>query len=222
MAPVCEALAVLKPKQLIFFRYYFGATTATAPNFVDPQVFNLLQDQISTVKDIVASMGLNSKPIWLGNYLQHPKNLILIISVIGETSSAYGGGAPDYSNKFISTFIWLDKLGLAAQNGLEVVIRQSFYNGYYALLYKDYTPAPDYWISILHKMLVGPEVVGCFMKTSEEIRLYCQCAKDKASTVVVFGMNLKDSVGRVRLQGVNKNKKVYAYVVTTEYSLLST
>lgn len=60
----------------------------------------------------------------------------------GETSTAYGGGAPDYSNRFVSTFMWLDKLGLAAKNGLDLVVRQSFFKGYYALLYDDYDPAP--------------------------------------------------------------------------------
>lgn len=62
--------------------------------------------------------------------------------IIGETASAYGGGAPEYSNKFISTFIWLDKLGLSARNGIDLIVRQSFFKGYYALLYNDYSPAP--------------------------------------------------------------------------------
>lgn len=75
-------------------------------------------------------------------------HVILIVKFYlnqGETSSAYGGGAPGYSNRFISTFIWLDKLGLAAQNGIDLVIRQSFFNGYYALIDDDYNPAPVSW-----------------------------------------------------------------------------
>lgn len=60
----------------------------------------------------------------------------------GETSSAYGGGAPNLSNAFIGSFIWVDKLGLSAKMGIKVVVRQSIFKGYYALLDDDYNPNP--------------------------------------------------------------------------------
>jgi len=37
---------------------------------------------------------------------------------------------------------WLDKLGLAAKMGVDVVIRQSFFHGHYALLDDDMHPRP--------------------------------------------------------------------------------
>jgi len=41
-----------------------------------------------------------------------------------------------------STCRWLDKLGLAASMGVDVVVRQSFYGGHYALL-DQYTLQPN-------------------------------------------------------------------------------
>lgn len=66
---------------------------------------------------------------------------------IAETSSAYGGGAPGLSNRFVASFLWLDKLGLAAKMGMKVVVRQTLYNGYYSLIDDDLFPLP---VSFLH------------------------------------------------------------------------
>lgn len=66
----------------------------------------------------------------------------LLIFIAAETASAYGGGAPGYSNRYVGTFIWLDKLGLAAKHSLGVVVRQSIVKGYYALLNENYEPTP--------------------------------------------------------------------------------
>ncbi len=37
---------------------------------------------------------------------------------------------------------WLDKLGVAAREGVKVVMRQTFYGGNYALLANDMKPNP--------------------------------------------------------------------------------
>lgn len=61
--------------------------------------------------------------------------------------------------RFVSGFLWLDKLGLAAASGYRVVIRQTFFHGCYALVGEDAVPNPDYWLSLLHKRLVGVGVL---------------------------------------------------------------
>ncbi|KYB27768.1 heparanase [Tribolium castaneum] len=184
-------------------QYYFNGATAKVGDFLDVRNFDVLQWQIDTIKDIVHKEGV--KKIWLG-----------------ETSSAYGGGAPHLSNRYIATFLWLDKLGLAAKNGLDVVIRQSIYAGNYALINCYYNPSPDWWVSILYKKLVAPKVVECRLGQSERVRLYCQCTPvksyfDNKPSVTVFGLNLHNRKAKIRFEGITpaKDLKVNAYVLTT-------
>lgn len=89
-------------------------------------------------------------------------------------------------------------------------------------------------MSVLYKKLVGPQVVPCYKMTTERVRVYCHCANKDAfyghnnntSAVVVFAMNIKERRAKIRLQGLtdlnDKNSNnVFAYVIQTEYSLLS-
>ena len=61
---------------------------------------------------------------------------------ITETGSAWGGGAPGLSDRYLAGFLWLDKLGMAARHGVSLVVRQSLYGGHYALLDPDMRPNP--------------------------------------------------------------------------------
>jgi heparanase 1 len=192
-------------------QYYFNGATAKVGDFLDPQTFDILKWQINAVKAIVQGDRLTDKRIWLG-----------------ETSSAYGGGALHLSNRYVATFIWLDKLGVAAQYGLDVVIRQTIFQGHYALVNKHYEPSPDWWVSVLYKKLVGNKVVDCHTTHSPKTRIYCQCTQPKSyykniSSVTVFGINLHNRIAKIRFEGTTplndelamKDLKVHAYVLTT-------
>ncbi|KAI4463089.1 heparanase [Holotrichia oblita] len=144
-----------------------------------------------------------------------------------ETSDAYGGGAPGYSNRYIGTFIWLDKLGISAKMGLDVVVRQTLFKGFYALIDNNYDPTPNYWISVIYKAFVGPEVVPCIEASSEKVRLYCQCTNKnfRSSSVTLFGFNLKDSDVIIRVEGLKDPRHaldtIYAYVLSPYLTLFT-
>ncbi|KAL3266591.1 hypothetical protein HHI36_010755 [Cryptolaemus montrouzieri] len=196
-------------------QYYFNGRTADAHDFLDPEIFNILAWQISKICKIKTDMNLTEKPLWLA-----------------ETSSAWGGGSPLFSDRFIAGFIWLDKLGLSAKMGIDIVIRQSIFNGYYALIGDDYNPNPDYWISILYKKLVGQEVIPCYNVASKNIRLYCHCTnniqKQSFPSVTVFGMNMQDVSAKIRIEGLSPigptgitPLKILSYTLTSKVSLLN-
>ncbi|KAK4886223.1 hypothetical protein RN001_002494 [Aquatica leii] len=192
---------------ITWHQYYFNGKTATINDFLNPSVFNVLESQILIVKEIVASIGAQLKPIWLG-----------------ETSSAYSGGVPDCSNRFVSTFIWLDKLGISARNGLSVVIRQTFFGGNYSLVDTNLEPLPDWWISVLFKKLVGPEVVPCYLAASDEVRVYCHCTQKNVfrytlTSVIIYGFNVKNVEVNVRIDGYGSY--VLEYILTSDGHLTS-
>jgi len=51
-------------------------------------VLNSLNHQLSMLKDTVAAAGRKDNPLWLG-----------------ETSSCWGGGAPDLSDRYVAGFM---------------------------------------------------------------------------------------------------------------------
>ncbi|KAK9721525.1 Glycosyl hydrolase family 79, N-terminal domain [Popillia japonica] len=193
-----------------FHQYYFNGRNVVNVEFLDPRTYDLLRAQIDIVKGLVSYYETDTKPIWLT-----------------ETADAYGGGAPGYSNRYIGTFIWLDKLGIAAKMGLDVVVRQTLFKGFYALIDYNYDPTPNYWISVIYKAFVGPEVVPCIEASSEKVRLYCQCTNKnfRSSSVTLFGFNLKDSDVIIRVEGLKDPRyaldTIYAYVLSPYLTLFT-
>ena len=89
-------------------------------------IMDRLKDEIS----YVVSLGFSSN--WLG-----------------ETSSAYNGGGVNFSDTFVAGYLWLDKLGISALHGLDVVVRQELFGSYqigaissYCLLNMMMVPTP--------------------------------------------------------------------------------
>ncbi|CAF94326.1 unnamed protein product, partial [Tetraodon nigroviridis] len=160
--------------------YYLDGREASLEDFLDPDVLDTLREKIGEVLEEVHQVS-PGKPVWLG-----------------ETSSAYGGGAAGLSDTFVAGFMWLDKLGLAATLGLELVMRQVLIGaGSYHLMDDNLDPLPrsglllqDYWLSLLYKRLVGQEV----LKTrhtpgpagSERVRLYLHCANKQRCSLLQF------------------------------------
>lgn len=156
-------------------QYYVNGRTAILDDFLSPQTLDILRDQTIKVLTVVRRYNPDV-PVWLT-----------------ETGSAYGGGAPGLSDRYVAGFMWLDKLGLSATLGISVVVRQSFYHGSYSLIDEFLRPLPDWWLSYLYNQVVGSQVLKTNVNGSPHIRLYAHCTARhyaQPGSITVFGMNL--------------------------------
>ncbi|CAM5106839.1 unnamed protein product [Eretmochelys imbricata] len=183
--------------------YYVNGRSATREDFLSPEV---LETFITAVKDVLQIVDgtVPGKKVWLG-----------------ETSSAYGGGAPRLSNTYVAGFMWLDKLGLSARMGIDVVMRQVFYGaGTYHLVDANFEPLPDYWLSLLYKKLVGTKVLKVGLKGADpkRLRVYLHCTNNhnpmyKEGDVTLFLLNLYNVTKHVQLPHNLSNKHIDEYLL---------
>ncbi|XP_068561470.1 heparanase isoform X1 [Cebidichthys violaceus] len=185
--------------------YYVNGRDTSLEDFLDPKVLDTLALK---TKEVLKKVKLVSpdKPVWLG-----------------ETSSAYGGGAVGLSDTFVAGFMWLDKLGLAARLGLDVVMRQVFIgSGSYHLVDENLDPLPDYWLSVLYKRLVGPEVLKVgfsVVAQRNRVRLYLHCADKKSyggGAVTLISMNLGQKPASISVPAVVSSNTVEAFVLQSD------
>uniref|UniRef100_A0A2K5PDK5 Heparanase n=1 Tax=Cebus imitator TaxID=2715852 RepID=A0A2K5PDK5_CEBIM len=183
--------------------YYLNGRTATKEDFLNPDVLDIFISSVQKVFQVVESTRPGKK-VWLG-----------------ETSSAYGGGAPLLSDTFAAGFMWLDKLGLSARMGIEVVMRQVFFGaGNYHLVDEHFDPLPDYWLSLLFKKLVGTKVLMASVKgpERENLRVYLHCTninnpRYKEGDLTLYTINLHNVTKYLRLPHPFFNKQVDKYLL---------
>ncbi|KAL4231218.1 hypothetical protein ACF0H5_008800 [Mactra antiquata] len=193
-----------------FHQYYLNGRVATEEQFYDPDVLNILYDEIQTGVNLTRAAGSPAN-VWLG-----------------ETSSAWGGGAVGLSDRYIAGFLWLDKLGMAARDGIYALIRQTFYGGHYSLIDSDtLNPNPDYWLTLLYKLLVSNKVLHVTSTDSKgSVRMYAHCTDTRrsgygAGSVTVFILNLNPAPVIVKLMEF-PSQTLHVYNLTpTDGDLLS-
>uniref|UniRef100_A0A8C5DS72 Heparanase n=1 Tax=Gouania willdenowi TaxID=441366 RepID=A0A8C5DS72_GOUWI len=156
--------------------YYVNGRETSLKDFLDPDVLDTLALKTKEVLKRVWSV-CPLKPVWLG-----------------ETSSAFGGGAPGLSDTFAAGFMWMDKLGVAATLGLGVVMRQVLIgSGSYHMVDDNLDPLPDYWLSLLYKRLVGSEVLRVELSSdfgsNRRVRVYLHCAHRRYTTTQQYKHN---------------------------------
>ena len=175
---------------ITFHHYYSSSTNITTKNFTSVEYLDSFISYLQKAFSIIdRSIKFTHPPI-----------------IIGETSSTYGGGSPQVGQSYAASFLWLDKLGLAAQMNIESVMRQSLKGGYYSLIDKHYDPCVDYWVSVLYKRIVGTQVlkVSGFLEFNRTVRAYAHCVKPGYSysyvaenTAVVFVLNVNENAVRI-------------------------
>jgi len=141
-----------------------------------------------------------------------------------ETSSAFDGGALNISDRFVAGFLFLDKLGYSASEGLQVVIRQSFFNGHYAMVGPDLNPNAVWWVSVFYKEFVSNKVLRlATINNFGNVRLYAHCTPEKSlvsrvPAVTVYGMNLHHYPVNISIQGYRLTPKItiFMYALTSE------
>uniref|UniRef100_A0ABI7XW67 Heparanase n=1 Tax=Felis catus TaxID=9685 RepID=A0ABI7XW67_FELCA len=183
--------------------YYLNGRIATKEDFLNPDVLDTFASSVQKIFQVVEETRPHKK-VWLG-----------------ETSSAYGGGAPLLSNTFAAGFMWLDKLGLSARMGIEVVMRQVLFGaGNYHLVDQNFEPLPDYWLSLLFKKLVGTNVLRASVKgpDSRKLRVYLHCTninhpRYKEGDLTLYALNLHNVTKRLQLPYHLFDKQVDKYVV---------
>ncbi|XP_033846187.1 heparanase [Periophthalmus magnuspinnatus] len=189
--------------------YYVNGRDTSLEDFLDPKVLDTLTLKTEEVLQKVKQASPHKK-VWLG-----------------ETSSAYGGGALGLSDTFVAGFMWLDKLGLGAKLGLNVVMRQVFIgSGSYHLVDDNLDPLPDYWLSVLYKRLVGQQVLsvkafGNYTLFHKRVRLYLHCTDKKSFTngaVTLIAMNLNHKAVRVSVPAHMASSTVVAFVLESDQS----
>ncbi|NXC45627.1 HPSE Heparanase, partial [Penelope pileata] len=183
--------------------YYVNGRSATREDFLSPDVLDSFATAVRDVLEIVEAT-VPGKKVWLG-----------------ETSSAYGGGAPRLSNTYVAGFMWLDKLGLAARRGIDVVMRQVFFGaGSYHLVDASFEPLPDYWLSLLYKRLVGTRVLEVSVEGADarRLRVYLHCTnprhpKYREGDVTLFALNLYNVTQHLQLPKQLWSRSVDQYLL---------
>uniref|UniRef100_A0A0B7BB74 Beta-glucuronidase C-terminal domain-containing protein n=1 Tax=Arion vulgaris TaxID=1028688 RepID=A0A0B7BB74_9EUPU len=182
------------------FHHYFGdGRTATAPDYLNA---TLLESLKNTLQMVLQTSRTSSLPLR---------------ARLTETYSFYSGGTPGLSDRYISGFQWLDKLGLSAQFGLTRVFRQSIIGGSYALINFRGDPTPDYYLSLLFKRLVeGPVFDVSIDVLNQNVRVYAHCARRgtySPGALVIYYVNL-DNAKAVLSVGQFKNANLDLFLLT--------
>ena len=189
---------------ITWHHYYLNGHSCTLNDFLNVDILNSLKQEVNELQNFLNNNRIDL-PMWLG-----------------ETSSAYGGGAPGLSDRYVAGFTWLDKLGLMASlnKNYQVIIRQTFYHGHYALIGEDLYPNPDYWVSLLYKRLVSNNVIR--IRTLNDywngnsLRLYAHCSYQKKNSITIFGMNLSETPKAFRIDTKSNFRidEVHHYILT--------
>jgi heparanase 1 len=101
---------------------------------------------------------------------------------MGEAGGAFNSGSANVTNRFHSSFWFLDGFGILSQRSHKTFCRQTLIGGNYSLLNTTtYEPNPDYYALLLWKSLMGKDVLLA-NSSNEYLRAYVHCSSGIASS----------------------------------------
>ncbi|KAL2083119.1 hypothetical protein ACEWY4_020892 [Coilia grayii] len=192
--------------------YYTGRRVSKVDDFLKTRLLDTLNDQITKVLKIVNTHA-PGKRVWLGGF-----------------GPAWAAGTSNLSDTFAASFLWLNTLGMSALHGIDVVLRHSFFDyGFSRMVDQNFTPLPDYWLSLLFKRLVGQRVLGVQVAglqrrprpgrvIRDKLRIYAHCTSPRSQSYVrgsitIFIINLHRSRKKIKLAGSLRNRSVQQYLL---------
>ena len=190
VAPIPSAFAETVKDQISAFTlhsYYFKGPGAAISQYYNVMYFDNFEKEVISFRDLMWKSAGAKVDVW-----------------VGETSDSYDKGTPNVTNRYISGFLWLDKLGISARHGYKLVARQDFFGGNYPLISDELTPNPDYWLSYVFKQLVGPKVLQVSVSGSNtsglRFRVYGHCSSARsnypAGSITLYMVNI--NLGPIR------------------------
>ncbi|KAG7462472.1 hypothetical protein MATL_G00185200 [Megalops atlanticus] len=192
--------------------YFIDGRVAKVEDFMKTRLLDTLTEQITKVLKVVKT-HTPGKKVWLGG-----------------VGPAWAGGTNNLSDTYAAGFLWLNTLGMSAMQGIDVVLRHSFFDyGYNHLVDQHFNPLPDYWLSLLFKRLVGPRVLAVHVAglqrkprpgrvIRDKLRIYAHCTSFHnhnyvRGSITIYIINLHRSRKKIKLAGTLRNKTVHQYLL---------
>ncbi|XP_003726978.2 heparanase isoform X1 [Strongylocentrotus purpuratus] len=202
-----------------FHFYYASGRVAGFRELTDPRLADLLLLNIQSVQNSVKKYSANSK-IW-----------------ITESGVCFGSGPQDLNNVYVDGMLFLDKLGLSARLGVDLVVNQGLIGRTGGLFDESLNPHLYYWLLLYHKRLMGTrvldvsKVVSTKVRTSREenaknkpdddfsnyIRIYAHCTKTStlyqpgSVTFMIINMVPINDV-HIHLEGALLDSPIHEYL----------
>lgn len=132
---------------------------------------------------------------------------------MGEGAAACDSGHDNVTDRFVSSFYYVDDLAGLAQIGIKAQFRQAFVGGWYSLLERDESREPnsDYYVMKVWRDIVGKKILST--KSSDKmIRIYSQCSSEYAGGVVMEVLNLVNEAVNITSEDIpfeNYERKEY-------------
>uniref|UniRef100_H3CAP5 Heparanase 2 (inactive) n=1 Tax=Tetraodon nigroviridis TaxID=99883 RepID=H3CAP5_TETNG len=192
--------------------YYMDGRIKKVEDFLKTRLLDTLTEQLSKVTKVV-NTHTPGKKVWLGGL-----------------GPAWTGGMSNLSDTFAAGFLWVNTLGMAAMQGIDVVLRHSYLRSAVTkYISPQFTGFKDYWFSLVFKRLVGPKVLavrvaGLQRKPQpgrvirDKLRIYAHCTSYSnhnyvRGSITIYIINLHRSRKKIKLAGTLRNNIVHQYLL---------